>query len=383
MPIAKVFPNASGNRCFPVTFSLNTTTLKYLFLIQGEGRGHMTQALSLAKILRNHNHEVTRVIVGKSKRRSIPQFFLDKIGCNVEHLASPNFITDKKQKSVKPFRTVVYSLLRSQVYLKSIQRIDEIVKEDQPDVIINFYDFLGGLYNFSKRPKAKFVCIAHQFLIAHPEFEFPPKRQLDKLSLRMGNKIASLGANKILALSFQQFGDAKKNKLVVVPPLLREEVTSKTPTKGEHYLVYMVNSGYASEVDEFHKHNPNQELHCFWDKKDMPVTHQVDGKLTYHQLDDQKFIDKMADCQGYVTTAGFESVCEAMYLGKPVLMVPVEGHYEQACNAVDAKKAGAGIHSNRFDISLLQEYLPKHENIQAKFKAWADQSAEIFINELT
>ncbi|HCX23871.1 MAG TPA: glycosyltransferase, partial [Cytophagales bacterium] len=193
----------------------------------------MTQALSLAKILRLHNHEITRVIVGKSKRRSIPQFFLDKIGCNVEHLDSPNFITDKHQKSVKPFRSVVYSLLRSKIYMKSINRIDEIVKEDAPDVIINFYDFLGGLYNFSKQPKAKFVCIAHQFLIAHPEFDFPPKRQLDKLSLRMGNKIASLGADKILALSFQEFGFNRKKKLVVVPPLLRDEVKEQHPTKGE------------------------------------------------------------------------------------------------------------------------------------------------------
>ncbi|WP_258101592.1 glycosyltransferase family protein [Marinoscillum pacificum] len=357
--------------------------MKYLFLIQGEGRGHMTQALALAKILRSQNHEITRVIVGKSKRRNIPQFFIDKIGCELEHLDSPNFVTDKNQKSVKPFRTIVYSLLKSQKYIKSINRIDEIVKEDQPDVIINFYDFLGGLYNFSRRPKAKFVCIAHQFLIAHPEFEFPPKRQLDKISLQMGNRIASLGADKILALSFQHFDYDHRKKLVVVPPLLREEVKSKTPTSGDHYLVYMVNPGYATEVDQFHQNNPEQSLHCFWDKSDKPETYQVDDSLTYHQLNDEKFIDKMANCQGYVTTAGFESVCEAMYLGKPVLMVPVAGHYEQACNAVDAKKAGAGIFSDRFDIGLLKEYIPRHENIQSKFQNWADQSGDIFLKELT
>lgn len=357
--------------------------MKYLFLIQGEGRGHMTQALALAKILRSQHHEVTRVIVGKSKRRNIPQFFLDKIGCSVEHLHSPNFVTDKNQKSVKPFRTIVYSLLNSQKYIQSINRIDEIVKADQPDVIINFYDFLGGLYNFSKRPKAKFVCIAHQFLIAHPEFDFPAKRQLDKISLQMGNRIASLGADKILALSFQHFNYDQRKKLVVVPPLLREEVKSQKISHGEHYLVYMVNSGYATEVNQFHQNNPDQSLHCFWDKSDQPETYQVDETLTYHQLNDEKFIEKMASCQGYVTTAGFESVCEAMYLGKPVLMVPVEGHYEQACNAVDAKKAGAGIYSDQFDIGLLKGYIPKHQNIQTTFRDWADQSGAIFLKELT
>lgn len=45
----------------------------------------------------------------------------------------------------------------------------------------------------------------------------------------------------------------------------------------------------------------------------------------------------MAGCKAYASTAGFESVCEAMYLGKPILMVPA--HIEQDCNAYDAKKA--------------------------------------------
>lgn len=356
--------------------------MKYLFIIQGEGRGHMTQALSLAKILRSAGHEICHVIVGKSERRSIPAFFTEKIQAPITHLDSPNFVTDKNQKSVKPFRTVVYSLLKAPVYQKSLHEMDEIVKKHQPDVIINFYDFLGGLYQFSKRPKAKFICIAHQFLLAHPEFTFPPKRPIDRLSLIMGNKIASLGADKILGLSFQHFEDLPKKKLFVVPPLLRDEVKKVTTSQGDHFLVYMVNPGYSTEVEAFHTKHKEQPLHCFWDKKDMPNPYVIDENLHFHQLDDNHFIEKMASAKGYVTTAGFESVCEAMYMGKPILMVPVAGHYEQACNAVDAIKAGAGISSDAFDIELLYDYLPKHEPIQARFQQWADQAATYFLKHL-
>ncbi len=225
--------------------------MKYLFIVQGEGRGHMTQALSLAQTLRGAGHEICRVIVGKNERRTIPAFFRDQIGAPIEWLESPTFVTDKNQKSVKPFRTVVYSLLNSAKYAKSIDAIDELVKADKPDVIINFYDFLGGLYNFTKRPKAKFVCIAHQFLMAHPSFDFPEGRKLDKISLRIGNKIASLGADKILALSFQHFEDVPKKKLYVVPPLLREEIKTLEITHETHILAYMVNPGYADEVNDF------------------------------------------------------------------------------------------------------------------------------------
>ena len=41
----------------------------------------------------------------------------------------------------------------------------------------------------------------------------------------------------------------------------------------------------------------------------------------------------MGRCRGVVCTAGFESVSEAMWLGKPVCMAPTPGHYEQRCNA--------------------------------------------------
>ncbi len=356
--------------------------MKYLFIVQGEGRGHMTQALSLAQTLRAAGHEICRVIVGKSKRRELPKFFTEQIGSPVEHLDSPNFVTDKNQKSVKPFRTVIHSLLNSPLYNQSIQKIDEIVLADQPEVIINFYDFIGGLYNFSKRPKAKFICIAHQFLIAHPDFDFPEGRMLDRISLRIGNKIASLGADKILALSFQYFEDVPKKKLFVVPPLLREEIKNLQISNEGHILAYMVNPGYGEEVEEFHKNNPDQPLHCFWDKKDKPEVFKIDDTLTFHQLDDKKFLEKMASAKGYVTTAGFESVCEAMYLGKPVLMVPVEGHYEQACNAIDAMKAGAGISNEKFEIGKLMEYLPVYKDTSIWFRGWADQARESFVKHL-
>ncbi len=66
----------------------------------------------------------------------------------------------------------------------------------------------------------------------------------------------------------------------------------------------------------------------------------------------------MAGCKAYASTAGFESICEAMYLGKPVLMVPA--HIEQDCNAYDAMKAGAGIISDSFDLQPLLRFVGKY-----------------------
>ncbi len=355
--------------------------MKFLFIVQGEGRGHLTQAISLYNILVKNEHEVCSVIVGKSKRRELPRFFSDQIQSSIHQFESPNFVTDKKGKSVKIFRSIFLNLLKLTTFIRSINRLDTLVKSQQPDVIINFYDFLGGLYYLMKKPKPKHVVLAHQFFVSHPSFDFPRGRFFDRTSMMIGNKLAGYGASKTLTLSFQELPDT--TKLTIVPPLLRKEIREQPISQENHFLVYMVNHGYAEQVEKFHLENPDIPIHCFWDKKGVPETYKVDDNLTFHQLNDRKFIALMASCQGYLTTAGFESVCEAMYMGKPILMVPVKGHYEQSCNALDATNAGAGISSEIFELEKLLSYIPKYKNVQAPFKNWCNKTEKLFIQNLT
>ena len=48
---------------------------KFLFVVQGEGRGHLTQAISLSEILTSAGHEVVAVLVGKGNNQKLPSFF--------------------------------------------------------------------------------------------------------------------------------------------------------------------------------------------------------------------------------------------------------------------------------------------------------------------
>ncbi len=357
--------------------------MKFIFIVQGEGRGHMTQAISLYQILKSNGHEVTHAIVGKSKRRELPKFFIDNLKIPVTSLESPNFVTDKKSKSVSIFKTFFVNLVRIPIYLRSVRNIHALVNTEKPDAIINFYDFLGGLYFMLKRPKIKHIALAHQFLLNHSAFEFPKGRIYDRFSLLIGNRLAGYGASNLLCLSFRRMTDETNKRLHIVPPLLRAEIKEKETTNGDFFLVYMVNHGYSEQVKAFHAKYPEITMHCFWDKKDEPTELKIDETLTFHRLDDKKFIAFMASCKGYLTTAGFESVCEAMYMGKPVLMVPVKGHYEQSCNALDAKKAGAGISSNVFNLELLLEYLQEYIDVKDEFRLWCAQTEKLFLKYIT
>ena len=80
--------------------------MKVIFVIQGEGRGHLTQALALGQMLRHEGHEVVKVLVGKSKNRVIPTFFEKQIGCGIEQFYSPNFRPSKDNRRFNLLRSI-------------------------------------------------------------------------------------------------------------------------------------------------------------------------------------------------------------------------------------------------------------------------------------
>lgn len=88
----------------------------------------------------------------------------------------------------------------------------------------------------------------------------------------------------------------------------------------------------------------------------------------------------MSGAKAYATTAGFESVCEAMYMQKPVLMVPT--HIEQECNVIDAQRSGAGVRAADFDLSKLLTFIPTYRP-DLDYKMWVNMAPNIILEELT
>ena len=105
---------------------------KFIFLVQGEGRGHMTQAISLYQKLVNNGHEVSHIFIGKSRRRQIPDFFLRAFSISVEPINSPNFVTDSRNRSILLFRSIICNALYLTRYYKSLKRIDQVVRKVKP-----------------------------------------------------------------------------------------------------------------------------------------------------------------------------------------------------------------------------------------------------------
>ena len=356
---------------------------KYILVVQGEGRGHLTQALSMYDLLTQHGQIVSAVILGSSGKRDVPDFFFQKIKAPIVKIESPNFVTDKKNKSIQIAKSILYNFAKLPTFRKSLRTIHEIVNEHKPDAIINFFDLLIGLYYQFYKPKPKLICIAHQYIYFHPDFEFPEGRWLDKAAIKFYTRLTAKGSSKNLALSFYKIHTSNEN-VVIVPPLLRKEVFDLVSSQENFFLIYLVNNGYFEEILEWHFRNPEIELHCFTDQPDKIIeSYSFDKKkLVLHAINDTLFLEMMSKAKGLASSAGFESICEAMYLNKPVLMVPIQGHYEQFCNSRDAYKAGAGIFSDRFDLSVLHKFTTTFGESNAWFKNWVANARHRIYSEI-
>lgn len=356
--------------------------MKYLFIIQGEGRGHLTQAIALSEILSKNNHHVVGALIGSADGKNVPSFFAEKFQFPSFSFASPCLVYCKKTKSLDIRKTLTNSIFKTKSYISSLRKINTIINQLNPDVIINFYDVLGGIHQFLFRPQAPMVCVAHQYLLLNPDFQHPKKHWFDKFLVNTNTKITALGAVKKLALSFTPFSNYEQQSIYTIPPLLRTEIIQISPTTKNYILVYMTQHTLADELVKWHVKNPKVVVHCFWDKPQNTEVYKYSRNLHFHRINGQKFLEMMQNCKGLVTTAGFESVCEAMYLGKPTMMIPVPKHYEQACNALDAKRAGAGISGTKFDLTAFLDYIPHHQDISTDFQTWHSRSSFIFLREI-
>ena len=110
--------------------------------------------------------------------------------------------------------------------------------------------------------------------------------------------------------------------------------------------------------------------------QDAPAVEQVADNLTFHRLSDVEFLRLMASSRGVVTTAGFESVSEAAWLDKSLLVIPVAHHAEQKWNARDAAQAGLARASDSFDLDLLSSLPASRDN--AWFREWVACGEEKF-----
>jgi uncharacterized protein (TIGR00661 family) len=327
----------------------------------------MTQAMAVKEMAEAAGHQIVAVTLGASAQRPMPAYFESAMNISVRQLPTLEF-KYKNNRSVSNAATLLGVFGKLPKYFHILRQLDDIVRETQPDVILNFFEPMTAFYAITRRRRPPVVAIGHQFMFQHPGYVRAPQLWKQLLSMKIYTRLLGARATK-LALSLYAAPDLPEKRIVVGPPILRKQLFSLASNpKGDFVLVYLLNHGYASQITAWSAKNPQTRLHCFYDKPNAPGEFQLSPSLTYHRLDGDKFLAMMAECRHVVCTAGFESVSEAAWLGKPLFLVPVENHVEQQVNALDAEQFGLGLAESTFNLDRLAE-LPASLPVE-KFREW-------------
>jgi len=350
-------------------------SLRVAFVVQGEGRGHMTQALALARILRVAGHRVVKVFVGASKVRSVPRYFEKGVGAPVRTFAAPTFVPERDRRAVSVGATALDSTLRLPAYVAAGVRLARSLRPDEVDVVVSFYDVVGALARVVLGAPVPSVTLAHNYWFMHRASGVPPCSPMMRAAFATLCRASMLRSDVRLALAFGPGPVDAEQGLRVAPPLLQPALLDVTPSDGDYLLAYAVNPGYANDLAKWHRRRRAPEMHCFVEGGRRALRVDAPRGFHIHDLDGEAFLRLMAGCRAYVGSAGFESLCEAFHLGKPVLAVPTRGQPEQALNAWDAERHGVARAGRYDELDDFLEHPPEPDPDAVRaFRGWAAEA---------
>lgn len=276
-------------------------------------------------------------------------------------------------------KKVFLSILDIPEYVRSMSYIYQRIRRSEADMVLNFYEPLAGLLYGLIPQSIPAVCVGHEYLYLNREIAVETQ-SLCKLSfLRFLTGITSLGSAKRLALSVEELPSIRESNIKVVPPLLRQEIISLRPDRGDYIHGYLGRADQVRTLMEYHVKHPEIPIHLFRKNNHAPLVREIDPTLFLHQFDEIEYLKYLSGCRISINTGGYEPICETMYLGKPLVIMP--GNIIQECNAFFAVGAGEGsiaIDSTHDPLLYLKHSETQHES----FVNWVNRSEEIVLAEL-
>lgn len=307
--------------------------MKILYGIQGTGHGHVSRAREILPALMEQ-YDVDILISGYNSKLHIDQPITYKCK-GISFIYGHGGISISK--SLRELDLITY--LRDTVNL-DVKKYDLVISDFEP--------VTAWAARIKKVPS---LSMSHQSAFASEKTPRPGK--ISRIAEFVMKHYAP--CDESIAFHFEQYDD------FIMPPIIREEVRRLNPYHGNHITVYLPAFPEQLLVDVFGKLK-QREWHIF----SPNVTERKRlGHILLIPVNNKEFLNSLEGAEGLVTSAGFESCAEAMYLGKKLLTIPIQHQYEQYCNAAALKKMGITV-------------IPKiSETLVEKIDAWIEHDEMI------
>ncbi len=310
-----------------------------LFFVQGEGRGHLSQALAMAEMLESLGHDVVEVWTGSRNEVLLPAYYLQPFEGKHWHYAAPWLHRRANRRGIETAASIWLNTFRIPRYLKEVRRLRKRIATLRPEYVFNFYEGLAALALRRCPGGIRRIAVGHHFYHQIKRRRTGKTAPMGKRLLAWMSRIVAAGSDRILVLSFGAELQAR-DPYLLFPPLIRAEVLKSTYKPGKRQLAYFMDEGHIWDLIHRQGESPEGgvDVYCF---------HQALSKLPKAYVlqapTADVFLGKLCKCSRLWTTAGFETVAEAAWLGVDIGLFPAEGHYEQYLNALDAFERGMAV----------------------------------------
>ncbi|TAN12219.1 MAG: glycosyl transferase [Chitinophagaceae bacterium] len=286
--------------------------MKIFYAVQATGNGHISRAMELLPHLKKYG-EVDIFLSGSNSTLPLnaPVAFRSQ-GLSLQYTChgSLNYLRTLKQINFKRIRKEA-----SDLPLKKY------------DLVLNDFEPITSLA--CKLKDIPSIHFGHQASFTTNKTPRPSKKN------RIGEWILKNYASGTcnVGLHFNSYDD------FIEPPVIKSEIWIADVVDKGHITVYLPSYCDKELITIFLRMKDIRfEIFSRQAKKIFCI-----DNISLLPVNKSSFNKSLISCRGIITSAGFETPSEALYLNKKLLVIPIKGQYEQLCNAAALRKMGIKV----------------------------------------
>jgi uncharacterized protein (TIGR00661 family) len=322
--------------------------MKILYGVTGEGMGHATRSKVVITHLIEQGHEVKIVVSGRAHA------FLKRFFPDVEEIVGLTMIYEENAvKRGRTFRNFLKELPLWGGWAENFETMTRLSESYMPDAVIS--DFESFAYLYGQKHDVPVLSIDNMQVLNRCvlDVEVPDEDKTDYRIARGIVKAKLPGCYHYLITTFF-YPPIRKPRTSLYPPILRDDVLAAKAkaTRGEHVLVYQTSESYTQLVPTLQKLGGRFIVYGLGRDETL-------GNVRLKPFSETGFVDDLASSRAVIAGGGFSLMSEAVYLGKPMLSVPIKRQFEQILNALELEKLGYGKFARELSPEVMGAFLER------------------------
>lgn len=327
--------------------------MKILFGIQATGNGHISRSAEIYKLLKQHPdvEQLDVLISGDNAGMALP------FEVNYQYKGFSFYYGKKGKISVlKSIGKANFLSAMIGLWKVPFKKYDLIISDFEP--ITLWGAMLAGV---------KRVGIGNMYSVTSDKF---PAEHGNNLTTKFFTTVMCPTRNKI-AMHFQKFDD------FVYYPVIRNEIRNAIPGDRNFTLVYL-NSFTDEELMQCFS-QPMLANQRFIIYSKTALASCTVGNCEVRPLDNASFTQDIINCSSVITAGGFQTISEALYLGKKLFVIPIKKQSEQITNAKILATMGVKT-STELVAEEIRTWLDNPNRVQIKFEDDLQKIVDAILN---